>query len=70
MTEQQLDAIKSLAERYNSTLEHTDVRHRPFGLPDGWVTVNICKPEQGKAPHLCNTIIIHAGVSPEGDVST
>ncbi len=70
MTNQQLDATKRLAERYNSTLEHTDVHHSPLGLPKGWITVNICKPEQGKAPHLCNTVVIQAGISPEGSIHT
>ena len=39
MTEQQLDAIKALAERYGSDLFSTDVVHSPFDLPEGWVSV-------------------------------
>ena len=70
MTEQQLTAIKSLAERFNSDLDHTDVMHRPFGLPSGWVSVVVFRPEQGKAPHLCQTPAIVAGVAPNGSINS
>ncbi len=70
MTEQQLTAIKSLAERFNSDLDHTDVMHNPFDLPENWVSVVVCKPEPGKAPHLCRNVAIVAGVSPDGSVSS
>ena len=67
MTEQQLDAIKRLAERFNSSLEYCDVNHSPFGLPDGWVSVFVYRPQK---KHLSTTAIIVAGVSPAGDVHT
>ena len=48
MTEQQLDAIKRLAERHGSDLTCTDVVHGtdtdgPHGLPKGWVSVVVHK---------------------------
>jgi hypothetical protein len=73
MNEQQLDAIKDLAERFGSSLKHTDVIHEPFDLPAGWVTVLVCRPdpppgEPGWVPS--KEVIITAGVSPEGKVHT
>ena len=75
MTERQLASIKRLATRYSSTLEHTDVIHDldgtgVAGLPPGWVLVNVCRPEPGKFPHQCDSIILQAGVAPDGSVST
>lgn len=75
MTEQQLISIKSLVTRYNSTMEHTDVCHDIdgtgiAGLPPGWIIVNICRTEVGKTPHECNSIILQAGIAPDGSVST
>ena len=70
MTEQQLTAVKLLAERFNSSLSHTDVQHQPLGLPDGWIQAIIMRPEQDKAPHLCEQVAIVAGISPEGNVHT
>ena len=75
MTEVQFDAIKRLVLRYKSDMEYSDVVYDHdgtgiAGLPPGWVLVNLCRPEEGKAPHLCNDIIVQAGVSPEGSVHT
>jgi hypothetical protein len=70
MTVQQLDAIKALSERCGASLDYVDVIHDPFDLPKGWVFAVVCKPEPGKAPHLCNQMAIMAGVSPEGGVHT
>ena len=68
MTSQQLEATKALAERFNSDLDHTDVLHGPFDLPAGWISVAVCRPEAGKAPHLCAKVAIVAGISPDGNV--
>ena len=75
MTEAQLASIKRLANTYNSTLEHTDVLHDMdgtgiLGLPPGWILVNVCRTEVGKSPHECNSIIVQAGIAPDGGVST
>lgn len=72
MTEQQLDAIKRLAERHGSDLTCTDVVHGtdtdgPHGLPKGWVSVVVHKA--GTPPAENNPAIV-AGVSPEGRVHT
>ncbi len=75
MTEAQLTSIKRLVSTYNSTLEHTDVLHDIdgtgiMGLPPGWILVNVCRTEVGKQPHQCNSIIVQAGIAPDGSVST
>ena len=71
MTDQQLTALKSLAERFNSDLEHTEIVHGGgLGLPDSWIHVVVMRPEEGRLPHLCNTTAIVAGISPEGNVHT
>ena len=73
MTAQQLDAIKALAKRFNSTLAFTDVLHDPHGLPKGWVIAVVREPyEIGKDGiyHRDSKIKITAGVSPAGDVNT
>jgi len=78
MTEKQLDAIKALASRYNSDLDHTDVLHGtddfgPHGLPTGWVEVVVMVPGEHSAqgnPHRETRVAVVAGVSPEGNVHT
>jgi len=70
MTAQQLDAVKALAKRFNSDLDHTNVVTDAFGLPTGWVSVAVhakgTKPGEGSV----STLQIVAGVSPEGSVHT
>jgi hypothetical protein len=81
MTVQQLDAVKSLAQRYNSNLDHTQVVHGtadcgPYGLPTGWVHVLVfdrmqrfpLKRYAQQGPE--KRVAIEAGVSPEGHVHT
>lgn len=65
MTDKQLEAVKDLASRYKSAnynvladIDGTGI----MGLPPGWILVNIHRPD--------NTIIIQAGISPEGNIST
>ncbi len=78
MTAQQLDAVKSLAKRFGSTLAFTDVLHDPQGLPKGWVSAIVREPyeipfvgEDGeKHYHKDSKIKITAGVSPAGSVHT
>ena len=70
MTDQQLTALKALAERFNSSLEYTDVMHSPWGLPSNWIQAVIMRPEEGKAAHLCEKIAIVAGISPKGSIHT
>ena len=65
MTDKQLEAVKDLASRYNSKNYNVlrDVNGTGImGLPPRWVLVNIKRPD--------NTIIIQAGISPEGSVHT
>jgi hypothetical protein len=68
MTEQQLDALVSLAKRYNSGPEWCDVLHDPFGLPDGWISVVVF--ERGTPPGKGTqaTVKIVAGIDPSGRV--
>jgi len=72
MTEIQLEAIKRLATRYGSSLDHTDVVHDLegtgiCGLPSKWVLVTVHKAGTKPAGH---NPVITAGVSPEGQVAT
>ena len=72
MTETQLEAIKQLATRYGSSLEHTDVVHDIegtgiCGLPNKWVLVTVHR--SGTKPAGSDPVIT-AGVSPDGQVCT
>mgnify|MGYP003653557498 CR=1 FL=1 len=67
MTELQLDAVRSLADRFNTTLRETDVKHEPFDLPPGWVTVILHR--RGTDPIEDDPVLV-AGVSPEGRIHT
>lgn len=75
MTEIQFDAMRRLVGRYNTTMGHVDVVHGtdecgPYGLPVGWLSIVLFRPEDGVSPHLCKQVIIAGGISPEGNVST
>ena len=65
MTKAQDVAVKELAARYNSksyaVLKDVDGTGL-MGLPAGWILVNIQRTD--------NTIIIQAGISPEGSIHT
>tara|TARA_R100000808_G_C2012567_1_gene64448 strand:+ start:78 stop:281 length:204 start_codon:yes stop_codon:yes gene_type:complete len=67
VTELQLDAVRSLADRFNTTLKEVDVRTEPFDLPPGWVTVILHR--RGTEPHEDDPVL-EAGVSPDGRVHT
>jgi len=72
MTESQLEAIKNLAERYGSSLDHTDVLHDLdgtgiCGLPSKWVLVTVHR--MGTKPHGHDPVIT-GGVAPDGRIST
>jgi len=70
MTAQQLDSVKSLAERFGSSLKNTSVTHNAFGLPDAWVQVVVFKVGTKPGCETSEDVIIVAGVSPEGNVHT
>ena len=69
ITDKQRAAIKALAERYNSDLDHTDVLPNAFGLPDGWAHVAVWSPKCGASTTEPRVAVV-AGVSPDGDVHT
>lgn len=68
MTEQQLSAVKALAERFSSDLSHTEVVHDPHGLPPRWVAVAVYAKGSSTSERNRQNLKIFAGVSPEGDV--
>lgn len=72
MTEAQLDGIKRLAERYGSSLDHTDVVFDLdgtgiCGLPPGWVLVTVHRKGTHPAGH---DPLVTGGVCKQGYVST